>query len=121
MTDQQHNFPVFGYRVPPPLVSETAGLEEVAQALGISPESLKNRYRTFHRNFGMPMPVCGSRYCWPRLALAAWLRTGGTAKVELSPTNRTGNGQSAISHATTEDDVVQEQRNALKQLYGAGK
>ncbi len=60
------------------LSNETAGLDEVAAAIGRSPEWLQRHWLSYHRRTGFPRRLPGA-WVWPRKAVELWLATGGAA------------------------------------------
>lgn len=71
------------------LANETAGLIEVAEAIGRKPEWLCRNWLKLHLRDGFPRKH-PSGWTWPRAAVAAWLRGGGASAPQLgrhSPEN----------------------------------
>ena len=71
------------------LSDETAGLEEVAEALGIEPDALMRSWLRRHQKDGLPRRIPGT-WKWPRRAVAAWLRSGGLEEPAPLPLNDNG-------------------------------
>src|SRR5690606_25216796 len=88
------------------LSDETAGLSEVAAALGREPEWLKRHWMRLAERHGFPRRH-PSGWTWPRAAVAAWLRAGG---VTAAP------GEHANDNVTT--DLEAAYRAALSERYG---
>lgn len=87
------------------LSDETAGLDEVARAIGKTPDWLKRNWLKFHRAENFPRKIPGG-FVWPRRAVQVWLRSGGALLPE--PANQNGAG-----------DFIAAAADALKERYGA--
>lgn len=86
-----------------PIAELTVPLDEVAAALGISPDRLRRTARALHvrHGFPLPLPVIGG-WRWSRAVLEAWLEAGGVpAAAEDAP------------------DLTQSQNAMLRRRYGA--
>lgn len=81
------------------LSSETAGLDEVAEAIGKTPAWLKRHWLAYHRRTGFPrkLPDC---WRWPRKAVESWLRTGGAGEPPPLPANQNAAGADPVALAT---------------------
>lgn len=55
----------------------TAPIEEVAPALGLSPNKLKRRHRAMHETSGFPLPLPDLDWRWSVEALATWAAAPG--------------------------------------------
>lgn len=53
-------------------------IDELATALGSSPRSLKRNWLSMHERHGFPRKLPGL-WGWSRLAVEAWVRSGGQA------------------------------------------
>jgi hypothetical protein len=91
-----------------PLSDETAGLEEVAAALGRKPEWLKRRWLKLHREQGFPRKL-STGDVWPRRQVEVWLRSGGVLAPQPVPANQNTGGV----------DLVAQAAKALLAQYGA--
>lgn len=60
-----------------PIAELTVPLEEVAAALGLSPERLRRLARSLHEKHGFPLPLPTAGWRWSRPVLQAWLEAGG--------------------------------------------
>ena len=69
------------------LSDETVGLEEVAAALGRSPEWLRRHWLAYHRRTGFPRRIPDG-WVWPRRAVQLWLRTAGAQAPQPLPANQ---------------------------------
>jgi hypothetical protein len=72
-----------------PLSDETADLDEVAAAIGRTPEWLRRHWIGLHRRENFPRRIPGT-WRFPRLAVLAWLRAAGEARVAPEPANQNG-------------------------------
>jgi hypothetical protein len=70
------------------LADETAQLDEVAAALGRTPEWLRRHWLKLHLDEGFPRKH-PSGWTWPRAAVAAWLRAPGAPALPVND-NRAG-------------------------------
>ena len=68
------------------LRDDAAGLDEVAAALGRSTGWLQRHWLKLHQEEGFPRKH-PSGWTWPRLAVSAWLRSGGMAPRAFEPAN----------------------------------
>jgi hypothetical protein len=68
------------------VLNETAGLDEVAAALGKSPAWLMRHWLSFHRRTGFPRKIPAG-WVWPRRAVELWLRSAGETPPLPSPAN----------------------------------
>lgn len=90
------------------LADETAPLDEVAQAIGRTPEWLKRHWLALHRRSGFPRKISGGGFVWPRRAVAAWLRAGGAEPATIAPANQND----------AAGDLVAAAAKSLDQRYG---
>ena len=92
------------------LANETAGLEEVAAALGKTPAWLKRNWLRFHLATGFPRRIPAGDV-WPRRAVEAWLRSAGQFSALPLPANENTAGVDHVSAAAA----------ALRERYGANQ
>ena len=100
---------------PTMLASETLSLEQVALALGLSPNQLKRKARLMHTRFGFPRPISGSNWRWPAAVIRSYLRSGGALQPASVIPSNDNQGETKQSQA----DYVNACRNALHKRYGA--
>ncbi|ESZ32722.1 hypothetical protein [Mesorhizobium sp. L2C066B000] len=89
------------------LSDETAGLDEVAQAIGRPAPWLKRNWLKLHQREGFPRKI-PTGDVWPRRAVEVWLRSAGQLPA-LLPANQNEGQVDAISAAA----------KALLERYGA--
>lgn len=73
------------------LGADTVGLAEVAAALGRSEGWVRRHWLAIHRDHGFPRKH-PTGFTWPRLAVSAWLRSGGAAPRAFEPANDVSSG-----------------------------
>lgn len=93
------------------LTQQTAGLEEVAAALGKTPDWLRRRWLRLHQERGFPRKLAG--WVWPRRAVEAWIAAEGMPPVLPLAANS--------NDVLPADALVAQQHAALRQRYGAGE
>ncbi len=81
------------------LSEETAGLDEVAEALGIGPEALMRSWLRRHQRDGFPRRIPGT-WTWPRRAVVAWLRSGGLVEEPVPLPSNDNDARDPIAAAT---------------------
>lgn len=89
------------------LSDETAGLDEVAAALGRPAEWLRRNWLKLHQQNDFPRKIPAG-WVWPRRAVEVWLRSGGELQLPPLPANQNGAA-----------DLLEEAAAALKRRYGA--
>ncbi|TGP93819.1 MULTISPECIES: hypothetical protein [unclassified Mesorhizobium] len=80
------------------LSNETAGLEEVAAALGRKPSWLKRRWLRLHLEQGFPRKI-STGDVWPRRAVEVWLRSGGVVAPQPLPANQNEGAADLVANA----------------------
>lgn len=88
------------------LSDETAGLEEVAAALGRKPEWLRRNWLKLHQQEGFPRKIAAG-WVWPRRSVLSWLRSGGFVQPVAANQN------------AAEFDPVMAAAASLMERYGA--
>ncbi|WP_336071502.1 hypothetical protein [Nitratireductor rhodophyticola] len=68
------------------LSSESAGIEEVAAAIGRTPTWLRRKWLQLHNEHGFPRKH-PTGWTWPRDAVRAWLRSGGLLAEDAETAN----------------------------------
>ncbi|CDX54516.1 hypothetical protein MPL1032_190130 [Mesorhizobium plurifarium] len=90
------------------LSDETAGLHEVAAAIGRKPSWLKRNWLKLHVEKGFPRKIATGDV-WPRRQVEVWLRSGGAVLPAPVPANQNDG----------EADLVSAAAAALRAHYGA--
>lgn len=100
-------------------IDETIGLEDLAEALGLTAEGLKRRHRALHRDRGLPLPlsygVGGKNWRWPGAATRAWLSHGPQVSGRAGPA-----AASFANDNQAEDgaEYIAASRRAIRDFYG---
>jgi predicted DNA-binding transcriptional regulator AlpA len=82
---------------------------EIAEALGITPDTFYRRRRALEETDGMPQPICSiGRLAWDRASMQAWLRRNDPLRPKPP-----ANDVTAPSPATT----IEEHRAELHAYY----
>jgi hypothetical protein len=89
------------------LSDDTAGLAEVAAAIGRSPGWLQRNWLKLHEQENFPRKIPAG-WVWPRRAVEVWLRSAGQEQARLLPANDDGSA-----------DEIEAAARALRQRYGA--
>lgn len=89
------------------LTDETAGLDEVAAALGRSSDWLMRNWLKIHERENFPRKI-PTGWVWPRRAVEVWLRSAGLSVARPLPANDQGLA-----------DDIEAQARALRHRYGA--
>lgn len=96
-----------------PLTECTAGIAEVAEALGVSEAWLRRHHRTLSDERGFPRRL-PTGWRWPRRLVELWLTTGGIGRSPLRPANDDAPADDAEGLAA----LVDAQRASLTERYG---
>lgn len=88
------------------------GIEELAAALGRTPDYLKRNWRRMHTTLSMP-PKHPSGWVWPRTLIDAWIMCPPVINADLANDNRPGDPDPEIHQ-----QLVKDENNALRALYG---
>lgn len=80
------------------LADEFAGIDDVAAALGRSPDWLRRNWLKIHREDGFPRKH-PTGWTWPRAAIAAWARSAAPPEAaDTLLTNPDAAWQAALDH-----------------------
>lgn len=93
----------------------TAPLEEVAEALGIKPTSLKRRSRILHNTKGFPLPLPGGGWRWSSRAVTAWIAAAGST--DGQPLEQEDEDEPEADNRLL-DNLVRQQNADLRLRYG---
>jgi hypothetical protein len=89
------------------LSDDTAGLDEVAAAIGRSADWLRRNWLKLHEAENFPRKIPAG-WVWPRRAVEVWLRSAGQIVAPPLPANDDGS-----------TDEIEAAARALRQRYGA--
>lgn len=93
----------------------TLPIEDIASALGLTPQSLMRKHKRLSRDHGFPPPLPGGVWRWSRAAIEAWIRANGARPDETAETDN----PSAANDRTSR--LVIEQNASLRARYGASR